>query len=116
MQASPSRPRWHFGAALAVLAVTPAACAPLPGPSKPAIPPGPTTTRPVATTTTTTLPITPIVWTACEGDLQCGSLNVPLNYADPSGATIEIALARHLAEVPAHRIGSLVINPGGPGV
>jgi pimeloyl-ACP methyl ester carboxylesterase len=43
-------------------------------------------------------------------------LVVPLNYADPGGPTIPIAVARHPAEDPATRIGSLVINPGGPGV
>ncbi|HEY3843070.1 MAG TPA: alpha/beta hydrolase [Acidimicrobiales bacterium] len=72
-----------------------------------------------STTTTTTqppLPVTPINWTPCSGDLQCGTLTVPLNYAAPQGATIEMAVERHLAETPAHRIGSLVINPGGPGV
>jgi len=41
---------------------------------------------------------------------------VPLDYARPGGATIEIALIRHPAEVPSQRIGSLVIDPGGPGV
>ncbi len=50
------------------------------------------------------------------GDLQCGTLVVPLNYADPRGPTLPIALARHQAEDPAARIGSLVIDPGGPGV
>jgi len=77
------------------------------------------TTRAPATTTTTTqppLPVTPIAWTACQDGLQCGTLVVPLNYADPQGPTIGIAVARHLADVPADRIGSLVINPGGPGV
>ena len=34
----------------------------------------------------------------------------------PDGPTIGIAVARHPAEDPAARIGSLVINPGGPGV
>ena len=69
------------------------------------------------TTTTTTeppLPVTPVQWTPC-GDLQCGSVTVPLNYGDPHGKTLQIALARHLAEIPSERIGSLVINPGGPG-
>jgi pimeloyl-ACP methyl ester carboxylesterase len=79
----------------------------------------PTTTT---TTTTTTLPvtepaITPIDWTPCNGGLQCGNLTVPLDYADPNnGQTISIALVRHPANVPAGRIGSLVIDPGGPGV
>jgi pimeloyl-ACP methyl ester carboxylesterase len=75
-----------------------------------------TTTLPATTTTSSTLPITPIAWTACGADLQCGSLTVPLNYADPTGTTIQMAVERHLAEVPGQRIGSLVINPGGPGV
>jgi pimeloyl-ACP methyl ester carboxylesterase len=76
---------------------------------------GATTTT--STTTTTTLPpVTPIAWSPCNGDLQCGTLVVPLDYADPSGPTISIAVARHPAEDPAARIGSLVIDPGGPGV
>ncbi len=75
-----------------------------------------TTTSTAPTTTTSTLPVTPISWTSCWGDLQCGTLTVPLDYADPGGATIGIAVARHLAEDPSARIGSLVINPGGPGV
>ena len=41
---------------------------------------------------------------------------MPLDYADPGGPTIPIAVARHPAEDPAARIGSLVIDPGGPGV
>jgi pimeloyl-ACP methyl ester carboxylesterase len=41
---------------------------------------------------------------------------VPLNYAESGGPTITIAVERHPAEDPAARIGSLVINPGGPGV
>jgi pimeloyl-ACP methyl ester carboxylesterase len=61
-------------------------------------------------------PVTPISWSPCNGDLQCGSLVVPLRYDQPAGATISIAVARHPAVVPADRIGSLVINPGGPGV
>ena len=50
------------------------------------------------------------------GTLQCGTLVVPLDYADPHGPTLPIAGARHPAEVPGDRIGSLVIDPGGPGV
>jgi pimeloyl-ACP methyl ester carboxylesterase len=76
-----------------------------------------TSTTVVRTTTVpSTLPVTPIAWTPCNGDLECGTLTVPLDYAKPLGATIGIAVERHLAEDPAQRIGSLVINPGGPGV
>ncbi len=68
------------------------------------------------TSSTTQPPVTPISWSPCNGDLQCGTLLVPLDYADPTGPMISIAVARHLAEDPAARIGSLVIDPGGPGV
>ena len=57
-----------------------------------------------------------MAWSPCNGDLQCGTLLVPLDYADPDGPTISIAVARHPAEEPAARVGSLVIDPGGPGV
>lgn len=61
-------------------------------------------------------PVTPLTWSPCNGDLQCASLVVPLNYAHTRGPTIAIAVERHQAEDPSARIGSLVINPGGPGV
>jgi pimeloyl-ACP methyl ester carboxylesterase len=66
------------------------------------------------TSTTTTTPVGPVTWSPC-GALQCGSVTVPLDYGHPDGPTIQIAVARHPAEVPSERIGSLVINPGGPG-
>ena len=44
--------------------------------------------------------------------LQCAWLTVPMDYADPDGETIEIAVARSLT---ADAVGSVVINPGGPG-
>jgi pimeloyl-ACP methyl ester carboxylesterase len=76
----------------------------------------PATTSSTTSTSTTQPPVTPIDWTPCNGDLQCGALVVPLDYAHPDGPTISIAVARHPAEEPAARIGSLVIDPGGPGV
>jgi pimeloyl-ACP methyl ester carboxylesterase len=56
-----------------------------------------------------------IAWTSCGGGFQCGSVKVPLDYAHPDAGTIDIALNRKPATVPAQRIGSLLINPGGPG-
>lgn len=55
-----------------------------------------------------------IEWDGCGGNL-CGTLEVPLDYADPSGDTIELALLTVPAADPDARIGSLVVNPGGPG-
>jgi pimeloyl-ACP methyl ester carboxylesterase len=40
---------------------------------------------------------------------------VPLDYGNPGGPQIGIAVQRRPARDPAHRIGSLVLNPGGPG-
>jgi pimeloyl-ACP methyl ester carboxylesterase len=40
---------------------------------------------------------------------------VPLDYAHPDAGTIGIAISRKPATDPAHRIGSLLTNPGGPG-
>ncbi len=53
-------------------------------------------------------------WTAC-GDFECARATVPLDYADPAGATIELALQRARAR-GGEPIASLLINPGGPGV
>src|SRR5947209_13770411 len=47
--------------------------------------------------------------------LQCAYLTVPLDYANPNGRVIKIGLLRRPASDPAHRVGSLAINPGGPG-
>lgn len=54
-------------------------------------------------------------WQPCESNDEhdCGFLTVPVDYDDPQGETIDLALLR----VPARgsRVGSLVVNPGGPG-
>lgn len=57
----------------------------------------------------------PIAWSNCGGGFQCGNINVPLDYNKPDGTTIRIAVVRKPATDEAHRIGSLLLNPGGPG-
>lgn len=47
--------------------------------------------------------------------LQCTRLTVPLDYTKPDGDTITIGVLRKPAAKSDKRIGSLVINPGGPG-
>ena len=47
------------------------------------------------------------------GTFSCARVTVPLNYDEPGGATIELALKRRSASGTS--IGSLFINPGGPG-
>jgi pimeloyl-ACP methyl ester carboxylesterase len=56
-----------------------------------------------------------MVWTDCGTGFQCGTVQVPLDYSHPAGGTIGIALVRAPATDQAHRIGSVLINPGGPG-
>lgn len=56
-----------------------------------------------------------LTWTACEGASECATLEVPLDYDDPDGDTIDLAILRVPAADPDQRIGSLVVNPGGPG-
>jgi len=59
-----------------------------------------------------------INWAPCGGEfvgLGCGTAAVPLDYDRPRGKTIPIALARVPASNPANRIGTVFVNPGGPG-
>jgi pimeloyl-ACP methyl ester carboxylesterase len=53
-------------------------------------------------------------WSSCGGNNQCATLQVPLDYADPSGATVGLALLKSPA-TGTTPIGPLVVNPGGPG-
>ena len=60
----------------------------------------------------------PLAWAPCadlEG-AECATLTVPMDYAHPGRKTIDIALSRVPATDPTRRIGSLLVNPGGPGV
>jgi len=61
--------------------------------------------------------VPPADWKPCgEGNrFDCATVRVPLNYAKPKGPKIGIAVARLRARNPGARIGSLLINPGGPG-
>ncbi len=66
-------------------------------------------------TTTTGAAVGSLDWEQCGADTECATLVVPLDYADPGSRTIEIALIRVPAGDPDHRIGSILVNPGGPG-
>jgi len=56
-----------------------------------------------------------IAWTSCGDRLECARVPVPLDWSDPNGKHIELAVIRHLASRAEERIGSMFINPGGPG-
>ncbi|MFJ2893830.1 alpha/beta hydrolase [Streptomyces sp. NPDC087218] len=55
-------------------------------------------------------------WRDCgvEG-FQCATMKAPLDYAKPDGDEIDLAVSRKKATGPGKRIGSLLVNPGGPG-
>ncbi|HMM97339.1 alpha/beta hydrolase [Phycicoccus sp.] len=53
-------------------------------------------------------------WSECSG-AECAQLTVPVDYAHPEGSTIEISVLRVPAKKSSQRLGSLVVNPGGPG-
>ncbi|MFD9287223.1 alpha/beta hydrolase [Streptomyces sp. NPDC060030] len=55
-------------------------------------------------------------WRDCgvEG-FQCATMKAPLDYAEPDGGDIGLAVSRKKATGPGKRIGSLLVNPGGPG-
>ncbi len=57
----------------------------------------------------------PLRWRQCDRG-ECAELTVPLDYANPDdGRTVDVALFRVRATEPDERIGSLLMNPGGPG-
>ena len=77
---------------------------------------GASSTPPVSGTGSAAVPR--LHWASCgEGfeAFQCATAVVPLDYDRPSGRQITLALARLPASDPSRRIGSLFINPGGPG-
>jgi pimeloyl-ACP methyl ester carboxylesterase len=81
---------------------------PVPAPTGPSTPPGPVPAglqrfynqRPT--------------WQQC-GPQECATITVPLDYDKPNGKTIELRLRRQQARDRANKIGTLFINPGGPG-
>jgi pimeloyl-ACP methyl ester carboxylesterase len=56
-----------------------------------------------------------IAWKSCGKQLQCAKVSVPLNWHRPDGAHIQLAVIRRLAADQRHLIGSMFVNPGGPG-
>ncbi|MFF0740467.1 alpha/beta hydrolase [Streptomyces sp. NPDC004111] len=75
-----------------------------------------------ASSAATTTPPTPrpLAWGPCPKGadapgLRCSTLRVPLDYRDPDGRQIEVAVSRLASRKPSERRGVLLTNPGGPG-
>ena len=56
-----------------------------------------------------------LVWATCYESFECTDLLVPVDYTDLTVGTFKIAVLRYKALDQAKRIGSLIVNPGGPG-
>jgi pimeloyl-ACP methyl ester carboxylesterase len=85
-----------------------------------------------ASATATEAPVDEIDWTDCTSQLEslikkgtpgadrdltfeCGRTEVPIDYDEPTGDTLPLFLVRATLGDPKDSIGSLVVNPGGPG-
>jgi pimeloyl-ACP methyl ester carboxylesterase len=63
----------------------------------------------------TLAPLAPVRWTNCGTKFQCATLRLPRDYRDSSAGTLDVAIIRLPATDQSERIGSLIVNPGGPG-
>ena len=73
------------------------------------------TAEPPARRAAAAAPVPSLSWTKCYTHFQCTTARVPLDYDEPDGVGIRLALIRLKASNPKRRIGSLFLNPGGPG-
>ncbi|MFF6884047.1 alpha/beta hydrolase [Streptomyces sp. NPDC012421] len=101
-------------AATLLPALTPAVAAPAPARASAA----------TATAAATTDALAPYLrqklrWAPCDpqapAELECATLKVPLDYGDPAGRKLDLAISRAKATSPRDRRGVLLLNPGGPG-
>jgi pimeloyl-ACP methyl ester carboxylesterase len=94
-----------------------AACAPSSSPPPPATPANGSALPTVEPASGAPSPSGPtgLTWLDVAPGFRTSVLRVPLDYADPDGEQVPIAIARLEAGDPARRIGTLVYLPGGPG-
>ncbi|MGW0928488.1 alpha/beta hydrolase [Streptomyces sp. NPDC002644] len=113
----PRRAARLVGAALSACALLLTACAAGQGAtgdqgSRPALAPLPGTVSPELTRFYEQKPS----WRACGAPgFQCATVKAPLDYARPDAGEVRLAVARTKATGPGSRLGSLLVNPGGPG-
>lgn len=60
-------------------------------------------------------PVPALEWVDCGDGFECATAEVPLDHDRPRRETIELAVIRRPAPGPAQRLGTLFVNPGGPG-
>jgi pimeloyl-ACP methyl ester carboxylesterase len=121
------RPRRRLLAALLGLPLVASGCASFAGSSAP-----PDASSARAAASPSSVPQAAIRWTDCTKQItplvsgrpgsdrpltySCGKFEVPISYDHPDAGTLPLFLLRVTLTGQADRIGSLVVNPGGPGV
>jgi pimeloyl-ACP methyl ester carboxylesterase len=86
----------------------------------PKVPPAPSTTS-ATTVPGTGVPVGTLSWSRCQpadlvpAALECSSLNLPISYENPDTGRFDLQIMRLAARKPTERIGTLFLNPGGPG-
>ncbi len=108
-----------FVAVLLVAACSPAAPSPTTPPASVVVVPSsvvdPSATASSGPSSSPGFPVSPVRWSDCGNGFQCAQVRVPRDYAAPTKGTLNVAMIRVPATDKAARIGSLFINPGGPG-
>jgi pimeloyl-ACP methyl ester carboxylesterase len=54
-------------------------------------------------------------WSSCFQGFYCASFKVPVDYDHVNGDSFTLQILKHQANTPNKRMGSLIVNPGGPG-
>ena len=102
--------RARLAALIVVVVVATSACSPAPPIHLATLPPSSASPSAAAGPT-----VAPVAWDDCGGGYQCSTIQVPEDYANPGGRRIGLSVIRLPATNPQKRIGSLIVNPGGPG-
>ena len=83
--------------------------------SEPTSPPDTESTPSDPTTPSTSESSGALQWSELSEGVETAVLEVPVDYENPDGPTFELFVARRLADDQENKIGSLLVNPGGPG-
>ncbi len=79
--------------------------------------PGAATAAPPTTAKQVNAPVPTLDWAHCSpgSDAMCATAAAPLDYDDPTGPTVLLDLVKIPANNPGQKLGTLFVNPGGPG-
>jgi pimeloyl-ACP methyl ester carboxylesterase len=56
-----------------------------------------------------------IKWEDCYQNFKCGTFKVPIDYSAPESGSFTLQILKHQATDGRHRLGAILVNPGGPG-